>query len=70
MSFEKEAYDFLQGEEDYFVEMEKKSAILGKATKLVKSEDNMYFFIWCMSVIIVLGYLIDDFSSPSTDFKS
>ena len=30
----------------------------------------MYFFVWCMSVVIVLGYLIDDFSAPSTDFAT
>jgi hypothetical protein len=37
MAFGEETYDFLQGEEDYFLEMSKKSAVIGRVVKLVKN---------------------------------
>ncbi len=69
MAFEQETFEFLQGEEDYFVEMRKRSQLVGKVAGLVENEDNMYLFVWGMSVIIVLGYLLDDFSSPEHSFQ-
>lgn len=69
MSFEQETFDFLQGEEDYFAEMQKRSKLVGTIAGLVEDEENMYLFIWVMSIIIVLGYLIDDYASPQNSFQ-
>ena len=49
--------------------MEKKSQIVGRMAKLVRNEDNIYLFVWAVSVLIVLGYLIDDFSLPQHSFQ-
>lgn len=35
MAFEQETFDFLQGEEDYFMEMRKRSQLVGKVAGLV-----------------------------------
>lgn len=51
------------------MEMRKRSQLVGKVAGLVENEENMYLFVWAMSVIIVLGYLIDDFSLPEHSFQ-
>jgi hypothetical protein len=37
--------------------------------KLVQNEDSVYLFVWAMSVLIVLGYLLDDFATPEHSFQ-
>lgn len=49
--------------------MDKKSQLVGRFAKIVRNEDNIYLFVWAVSVVIVIAYLLDDFASPKHSFK-